>query len=127
MGGLAGGVVGLSFDGLSVLPPSSVMPGVLPVADAALSAPDPASGAEVLLESFVLKRADFVTGADLRFSTEGELYEWACGSTADCGGGEWRVCRLLRAKDDRSSYVFDKLSSEALIGQELTVGWAVCG
>lgn len=132
MGGLYGGVVGLSFDGLSVLPPSSVIPGVLPVAEPPLSEPELASGAEVLFDSLVLNRACFVEcekddGADFRLSADGGLYECACGSTAVRGGGECRMRTLRLAKDDLSSYVFERLSSEALIGHELTAGCAVCG
>lgn len=125
---MVGGVVGLSFAGLSRLPLSSVMPGPLPVPDT-LSEPEAMAsmldldetGTDVLCESFALKRLllAVVEGADLRLVTEGAEYECEYGSTAVCGGGEVRPCRVRRIYDERSSYdrVFcDKLSSLVLIG-----------
>ena len=66
-GGVVGGVVGLSFAGLSILPVSSVIPGPLPV-ETLTSEPDAiasmfeaadvaVAGDDVLCESLVLKRA----------------------------------------------------------------------
>ena len=111
MGGLVGGVIGLSFVGDSVLPLSSVMPWLVePEWDAVRFASEvPAAAIEdengttecdEVGESLMLKRAllrvvEIVEGADLRFMKEvpGALYECAWGSTTVCGGGELRALR----------------------------------
>ena len=94
-----------------------------------------AAGEEVLWDSFVLKRVRFGRVGDsvLRFTVEGELYECACGSTADCGVGECRdkrfglrvafgdVFRYDRAVDLETS------SLDMRDGAEEMVGCAVCG
>lgn len=84
-----GGVVGLSFPGLSVLPLSSVMPGPL---ETFCSMPDAftAAGDDVDCPSLALKRClfpetdDEVECADLRLdSGDGGEYECGYGWTAD--------------------------------------------
>jgi hypothetical protein len=123
---MGGGVAGDSPKGLSPLPLSSgVKPGARPEAE---SDPDRlasevaevrcsycvllddcgAAGDDVVGDSFVLNRARVrdvvsVDGADFRFIIEGALYEFPCGSTADCGGGDLRVWRVRRANVERSS------------------------
>ena len=91
IGGLVGGVIGLSFVGLPVLPLSSVMPGpellperfrsdpllvVPPLVVAAVVEKFAAAGAEVVGESLTLNRALFIAvancdGADIRLTAEG--------------------------------------------------------
>ena len=87
MGGLVGGVMGLSVAGLSALPLSSVIPGALPEPDVRRltsaraawgSLVGIAAGDDVLAESLTLKRAllidwEKVEGADFRFMIEGGL------------------------------------------------------
>jgi len=95
IGGLVGGVIGLSLVGLGVL--SSVMPGALPDPDALTvvsEVPEVAEakgamtlgfddeGDDVVGERRILKRALWSVvvrdeGADLRLSIEGAEYEWA--------------------------------------------------
>ena len=79
MGGVVGGVVGLSFEGLSVLPLSSVMPGPLPEAEAAASMLEEdhvdSAGDEVRCDCLTLIGALFITlyDAGLFVSIEGGL------------------------------------------------------
>jgi hypothetical protein len=104
--------VGLSPTGLSVLPLSSVIPGPLPVLERYGSEPEGTdsaiglagagvpAGEDVDCDNLALKRALFAVvmgaGADFRYIIDGGEYEFACGSTAVRGGGECRICRLLR-------------------------------
>lgn len=87
IGGVVGGVVGLSFDGLSALPLSSVIPGPLPEPDAFASEPkalasmfvdahEGTAGDEVFCDCLALIGALFMTlyaEAGRRSSIDGGL------------------------------------------------------
>jgi hypothetical protein len=104
MGGLVGGVMGLSPVGLLVLALSSVMPTPLPWPDPdrVASEPDSVEGADVdeLVGCSLMEKRDLGDdvngeGADCRKRASDE-YEWGCVATTEWGGGEVREYRERR-------------------------------